>query len=297
MKVHFDNYRISKKFRKFFQKRKSLRFNEDFLVCVFLVLVITYRFRFIHPHHISEIFSCTAEEAWKFCEKLVQRGYLEVRHLEESNMGFLIDGKGTYLFAIGEKGVTLLNGYGIENCTGKRSKIRVSSKLFHDMLALLITLKNADALKLSDFYPDFYIGVETQRSTKKPDIYILDINGRNIWIEIERSPKAGKELKNFFYDLLNSLYAKEADAVHIFLRTGKNLNYEKTWNNDGFILFQDIRGIENLRDTPGNIMNFYHVGAPNLFIHQSEDLYLYRNFQGEKPHDVTLKRQMDPVKK
>lgn len=297
MKTSFDDFKISRKFRMFFQRRKYLRLNEDFMVCVFLILIIIYRFRFIHPQHIAELFSCSNEEAWNFADKLVKRGYLVTKHLEESNVGFLVDGEGTYLFSIGRKGITFLREYGIESCSGKRSKARASSNLFHDMLALLLVLKNADELRVSDFYPDFYIGQETQGFIKKPDIFILDYDDRIIWMEIERTPKAGKRLQLFFWDTLCSLFSRSVAEVHVFVPPRKNVNYENIWGNDRFILAQNINGMENLRDDPDSAIGFYHQGKATLLIHESNDLYTYRQFQGEKPDGIKLKRQRDPVKK
>lgn len=296
MNINFDEVTISKKFRKFFQRRKSLRLNEDFMVCVFLILVITYRFRFIHPRHIAEVFSCTEEFAWEFADKLVKRGYLTVKQIDQSNIGFLINGKGTYLFAIGRKGVALLKEYGIENCTGRRSKARASSNLFHDMVALFITLKNSDTFRVLDFYPDYYVGKENLGSQKKPDIYILNQDQNIIWIEIERTLKSGKRLGIFFSNLLLNLYHKNVEEVHIFVPPRRNVVYENTWGNDAFILENSINGMEYQRDDPESPIYFFHAGKANLQIHQSKYLNLYRLFQGEKPAGLKLIREKDPVK-
>lgn len=267
----FQKNSFTTRFQKYFLKRKSLRFHEDFVVCVFLVIVICYRFRFIHPIHICDIFGCTLEESETFISKLVTRNYLKLDYVEGIGFGMTIGGHGYYLYSISESAKQEF----LRGCPYYESGIRVrktvSAKLIHDLIALRMSLLTAKITNSIDIIPDFSSGLSYELDDKIPDVFLKGVGSKTIWVEMEYTTKSGRELSSFCRRTICSVNKKRADQIFIFLDTAADaIRYRKYFDEESGGISLDL--------------------FPQIMIIQSKSISFVDAFGGEVP-DYQIHRQ------
>jgi hypothetical protein len=260
----FKKNRFTTRFQKYFFRRKSLRFHEDFVVCVFLVIVICYRFRFLHPIHICDIFGCSAAEAEEFISKLVKRNYLKLDYVEGIGFGMTIGGHGYYLYSISDSAKEEF----LRGCPYYESGIRVrktiSTKLIHDLIALRMSLITATITQAVDLVPDFSSGLSYELDDKIPDVFLRGIGSKTIWVEMEYTTKSGRELYSFCRRTISSIEKKRTDEVFIFLDTATDaIRYRKYFDEE----------------SGGTSSNLF----PQIHIIQSKSISFVDAFGGEVP--------------
>ncbi len=228
---NFRENRFTQRFQKYFLMRSSLRFHEDFVVCVFITIVICYRFRFIHPIHVADIFECSLDAANDFINKLVKRNYLKLDYLEGIGVGMRIGGHGYYLYSISDSAREEF----IKSCpyynAGIRVRKTVSPKIIHDLIALRMAIIVAKKTCAIDIIPDFSSGLKYEDDDKVPDIFLKTITNKIIWVEMELTTKCGKNLEDFCQRSTESLNKKRSDEIYVFMdRESDAIRYRNYFN-------------------------------------------------------------------
>lgn len=285
--THEDNFfefrenKFTRRFQKYFSRRRTLRLHEDFVVCTFITIVICYRFRFIHPIHISELFGCINEESIEFINKLVKRNYLKLDYIEGIGFGMTIGGHGYYLYSISESAKEKF----LRGCPYYESGIRVrktvSPKLIHDLIALRMSLLTASITNSVDIVPDYSSGLSYAVEDKIPDTFLKKFNNRTIWVEMEYTTKSGKELSSFCRRTISSLEQKRAEGIYIFLDTEIDaIRYRKYFDEESGGCSRNL--FPKLKIIQSKSISFIDAFGGEVPEYDNHQLKNYRN--GHIPH-------------
>lgn len=242
----FKDTKFTRRFQKAFEKRHKLRFHEDFELCVFLVTVICYRFRYIHPIHLVELFRKSTDEIDTFITKLIDRNYLKIDHLPGLGVGMTNKGHGYYLYSVSE----VARKKFMKNCPylaeGKTVTRKFSAKTIHDLIALRLSIIAAEMVSAVDIIPDYATGLTYEEDDKIPDIILKTKEGKSIWIELEYTPKTGKEMKDFCRKTVLSRILKRMNNSFVFFDSESDAKRYKSEfdlyrQHYGLRLIDDIR--------------------------------------------------------
>ena len=240
----FEDTKFTRRFQKAFSKRHALRLHEDFELCTFLVIVICYRFRYIHPIHITELFGRSTNETDEFISKLIRRNYLKIDHLPGLGVGMTNQGHGYYLYSVSD----VAKKKYLENCpylaSGKKVSRKFSAKSIHDLIPLRLSIIVAGKVNAIDIMPDYATGLTYEKSEKIPDIILKTNEGKAIWIELEYTPKSGNEMKDFCRKTIRSRILKRMSYSYIFFDSESDANRYKSELD----IYRNIYGIRLVDD-------------------------------------------------
>jgi len=145
------------------------------------------------------------------CQKLVEKGLLKKT---KTASGGYVRGTARFIVTLTKLGLDFLQQGGLDESIISKlvdpAKIR-QDKLRHDLIAQDFTFENLRDGNIADYIPEHLNTVPHKENTKIADCIWIHADGTRTGLEVELTPKFGRSLDQFIYNVCVALIDKKVD--------------------------------------------------------------------------------------